>query len=132
MLSEGLSHFQLELIEAVRSLRSLRGLVLELGDFTDVEAAAVHLTRLQLSDCGASCSHGCMCVTSLIQLQVSRSELDLFHEGVAACTCLKHLELEDALVGAVDAAETFTTEYDTFCVPSSLTALTELTWLSFT
>ena len=46
--------------------------VLEGNSFMHVEAAAlaVNLTRLQLSECRAECSHDCLCVTSLVWLQL--------------------------------------------------------------
>ena len=117
-------------LEALRSLPSLTGLVLERSTFTHVEAAAVHLTMLKLYQSQAVCSHNCTCVTSLVQLQLSASVLERFHDkGVAACTRLKHINMMFSSVQAVDPAESFSAEYNdnTFAAPASLTTLKNLT-----
>lgn len=69
-----------------------------------------------------------MCVTSIAQLQLSRSVLERFHDkGVVACTWLKHIDIMCSSVQAVDPAESFTANDDTFAVPASLTNLKSLT-----
>ena len=115
-------------LEALRGLPSLTALRLEESDFTHVEAA-VHLTRLELiCGCEAECSHDCMCVTSLVQLQLSESVLKRFHnQGLAACTCLEHIDVRCGSVQAVDAAETLIANENALNLPASLTALTTLT-----
>ena len=116
----------------LKSLPNLTSLDLTTGVFTMVDAAQ-HLTRLLLMDCEASCFEDCLCVTSLKQLHCHDSDLSRFHqEGLPACSQLRSLVCESSNIHAVNAAERVLFADTDFCVPSSITALTALSSISFT
>ena len=120
-------------LEPLGNLPSLTALVLEQSTFSCVEAAAVHLTRLRLNECTAVCSSNCMCVTSLVELQLIHSTLYRFHvTGIAACVSLERLELDFGSVQAASAAGHFTVNNEGVMIPVTLTALKNLTSLVFT
>ena len=119
-------------LDSLRDLSSLTALTLTHSSFTHVEAAAMMLTRLELRQCAATCSHDCMCVSSLVELELLLSNLKAFHKkGVAACTSLRRLALTKSSVKGTDAAENFNAGSLKFEVPLGVTALTNLTSIVF-
>lgn len=117
-------------LDSLRDLPSLTALTLTHSIFIHVEAAAMKLTRLELRQC--ACSHDCMCVSSLVELELLLSVLEAFHKkGVAACTSLRRLALTKSSVKATDAAENFNAGSRKFEVPLGVTALTNLTSIMF-
>ena len=120
-------------LQPLKGLPNLISLELEIGQFTHVDHAAQHLTRLALVDCKASCSEDCLCVTSLRQLSCLNSNLSRFHEdGLPACSQLQSLVCDSSNIHAVDAAESVLFGGPCHCVPLSMSALTALSSLSFT
>ena len=98
--------------------------------YADLDAAAKHLTCLRLQNCIVSCTNNCACVTSLLELGLTRATLLQFHDhGLAACCCLQvfncHYSAVRAPHNGVDNLNFTGSE-----VPSSLSALTCLTSLS--
>ena len=118
-------------LHALAGLPSLHALRLDLGNFSDVDAAA-HLTNLVLMDhVEASCSEDCSCVTSLLKLRLGCSQLRRFHsQGVSACSNLQSLSCSDSLVSAVNPNEDFQWDDTRISTGPSLTALTALSSLS--
>ena len=120
-------------LKPLRFLPNLISLDLAVGNFIHVEAAAQHLTRLNLVDCEAICFQDCPCVTSLKQLMCLRSNFFRFHQqGLPACSQLMSLVCDSSNVRAVDAAESVIFGGPDQCVPLSISALTALSSLSFT
>lgn len=79
--------------------------------------------------------HDCPCVFSLLDLQVRSSHLRGLHiSGLSACTGLQNLTLDRCLIEAEQADDrvdlNYRSEYEVSFVPSSITALTQLTHLS--
>ena len=119
-------------LEALQALPSLTTLSLKGGTFTHVEVAAKHLTELLLTSCRAVCSHGCVCVSSLVMLEMKDSHLVHFHEhGLSACNRLVSLSLINCAAKANNQVESFIND-GLFLVPRSMAALTQLTGLEFT
>ena len=88
---------------ALAALPNLTSLGLEDGDFDDIDAA-VNLTSLKLLRSTATCSKACVCVTSLLELQLEDSDLDLEQQGLCAFSCLQYLACVNSSVeGNIDA-----------------------------
>ena len=120
-------------LQPLKSLPDLISLDLAVGQYTMLDAAAQHLTRLKLVDCEAICVEDCLCVTSLRQLYCSHSNLAWFHqEGLPACSQLESLVCESSNIHTVNAAESVLFGGPDHCVSASMSALTALSSLSFT
>ena len=119
-------------LQPLKALPHLISLDLAKGQFTHVDAAAQHLTTLNLRDCKARCFEDCLCVTSLKHLYCRHSDLQRFHQqGLPACSQLESLVCESSNIHAVDDADSVLFGGPDHCVPFSLSALTSLTSLSF-
>ena len=119
-------------LQPLKALPHLISLDLAKGQFTHVDAAAQHLTSLNLRDCKARCSEDCLCVTSLRHLHCRHSNLRRFHQqGLPACSQLESLVCESSNIRAVDGAESILFGGPDHFVPLSISALTALTSLSF-
>lgn len=124
-------------LELLQGLMKLDDLGLKGSTVRNLQAAAVRLTALQLLHCTAYCSHDCMCVTSLIHLEIVKSSVRAFHDvGLCACTRVEQLHCDQSYIGAGDAAGD-TSHSDTLNfvstgpqLPASLACLTSLTRLA--
>ena len=119
-------------LAAFKALPHLISLDLTKGQFTHVDAAAQHLTSLNLTDCKARCFEDCLCVTSLRHLDCRHSNLQRFHQqGLPACSQLESLVCEASNIHAVDGAESVLFGGPDHFVPLSMSALTALSSLLF-
>lgn len=117
-------------LQALEVLPHLTTLTLEDGHFAHVHVFA-QLTSLRLNyKAEVTCSQNCECVTSLLHLDVIRSQLKRFHtRGVSACCNLQTLKCIHGQVSAVSPEEDFQWDETRVNIGSSLTALTALTML---
>lgn len=87
-------------LKPLQALPSLNSLYLQGGDFvnerspaslyTDLDAAAKHLTYLRLHNCNVKCTSNLVCVTSLLELSLAGANLLQFHDhGLAAFAAYK-------------------------------------------
>ena len=122
-------------LQPMPAMPELVNLTLINGRFKNLQAAAQHLTRLQLEQCIAKCTGSCMCTTSLLELHMEEANLEgLSDRGIVDCCCLQTLDCLDGFVGAgleLHEAENLTFKDSIPQVPLSLTALTSLTKLCF-
>ena len=89
-------------LKALKSLSFLTNLCLSAGNFVEIDSAQ-HLTHLNISHSKAVCYASPPCVTSLIELEVSSSVVDTFHQkGVFACTKLEVLVCAKSCIQASD------------------------------
>ena len=121
-------------LQALSSLNSLylqgRDLVADKkSTYTDLDAAAKHLTCLTLQNCVVSRKSNCACVTSLLELNLTWAALlQVHHHGLAACCCLQVFKCHySAVIAQYSRADL---NFLGNKVPSSLSASTCLTSLS--
>ena len=98
--------------------------------YSHLDDSARYLTCLSLSCCKIECSQDCVFSTSLVELHLDRAQLMRFHDqGVAACSNLRTLSCDDAVVGATNAAYTLNLLSHSCVFPANFSLLTALTTL---
>ncbi|DBA85515.1 TPA: hypothetical protein ACH3X2_000459 [Trebouxia sp. C0005] len=116
-------------LQPFQSLQGLKELHLQRAGLFSSLHAAHHLTSLLITDTVAESKHDCPCVFSLLDLQVKNSQLRGLHSsGLSACTGLQDLTLGSCLIEAQQADDEV--NLISHNIPSSITALTQLTHLS--
>ena len=96
------SHTKMVSLRAMEALPNLTLLQLSDGNYSRLDAAK-HLTHLSLCDASALTLHDCPFVTSLIELDMHRSEIIGFHtQGLAACWSLQSLNCFTSNVQTAD------------------------------
>ena len=114
-------------LQALQALPHLQCLALHSGLYCDIDAAE-HLTSLSMTRAQAECTHSCLCVTSLVQLELESSTIIGLHaNGLAACSCLEALRCMSSDICASDQAAAVDRQEVQICASiSSLTGLTKL------
>ena len=126
------AHIDLQPFQNLTCLKELH--LQRAGVFSNLHVAH-HLTALLITGTEVESEQDCPCVFSLLDLQVRSSKLRGLHSsGLSACTGLHNLTLDRCLIEAEQADDrvdlNYRSEYELSFVPSSITALTQLTHLS--
>lgn len=122
-------------LKPLEALVSLDDLELTDGTFLSLYAAAVQLTSLRSEFAAVHSEQPCMCVTSLVQLELRYSHLHIIHGmGLCACHQLEQLCCEKSTIGANEQLQCL--DFDTDApqapfVPAGLSALTKWTEVEF-
>lgn len=114
-------------LQALQALPHLQCLALHSGLYCGIDAAE-HLTSLSMTRAQAECTHSCLCVRSLVQLELESSTIIGLHaNGLAACSCLEALRCISSYICASDQAAAVDRQEVQICASiSSLTGLTKL------
>lgn len=118
-------------LRAMEALPNLTLLHLSDGNYSRLDAAQ-HLTHISLLDASATTLHDCHFVTSLLELNLRRSDIIGFHSrGLAACLSLQALDRFSSSVQTADPslcihAQAHDLEDVMFASISNLSKLTQL------
>lgn len=117
---------------ALSSMHHLVNLKLANATFVDLGAAS-RLTCLSLQRAKVGSSEDCLCVTSLVALDMFQAAVQCLHaEGVTACSSLQQLTCLDSYILASNPAEHLSCgKNELMRIPASLSRLTNLVSLTF-